>query len=343
MISSFYHTEASMSVLERKYTFFEGKNNQMNEKLPYYPYSEYLKSKYHEKVYKLPVNLPLTCPNRLLGEGCTFCAESGTGFEALSNQLSVRKQLEKTRIHIEKKYHAHKFIAYFQNYTNTFLPAERFREYLEEALSVPDIVEIAVSTRPDCIRKDYLDILQEISRSHEVQITIELGLQTVNYHTLQQINRGHGLAEYIDAVLRIRPYGFDICTHMILNLPQDDTEDAIESAKIISALKTNVVKVHSLYIAKNTRLCEAYENGTITLCSKEDYLFRLMMFLEYLDPSIAVERLFSRIPSEDAVFCNWGTSWWKLKDELLMMMKENSSYQGKHYDYLDGAALRLLD
>lgn len=343
MISSFYHTEASMNVSAGKYTFFEGKYNQMNENLPYYPYSEYLKSKYHEKVYKLPVNLPLTCPNRILGEGCSFCAESGTGFEALSNQLSVREQLEKTRIHIEKKYHAHKFIAYFQNYTNTFLPNAQFKAYLEEAMNVPDIVEIAVSTRPDCIRKDYLDILKEISDLYHVRITVELGLQTVNYHTLQQINRGHTLAEYIDAVLQIQPYGFDICTHMILNLPQDGAEDAIESAKIISALKTNVVKAHSLYIAKNTRLCEAYENGTIALCSKEEYLFRLMKFLEYLDPSIAVERLFSRIPPQDAVFCNWGNSWWKLKDELLLLMEENSSYQGKHYSYLGGAALRLLD
>ena len=315
----------------------------MDKTLPYYPYSEYLRSKYHEKVYKLPINLPTTCPNRILGEGCTFCAETGTGFEAMDSDISVRKQLEKTRMHIEQKYHAHKFIAYFQNYTNTFIPLEQFRTYLQEAVSVSDIVEIAVSTRPDCIRQDYLDVLKEISQIYHVQITIELGLQTTNCHTLNQIQRGHSLAEFIDAVLMIREYGFDICVHVILNLPQDDLEDTIETAKILSALNVQVVKAHSLYIAKNTRLCDAYENGTITLCSKEDYLNRLMMFLEYLNPEIAIERLFSRIPEKDAVFCNWGTSWWKLKDELLELMESKNSFQGKHFGYLGGAALRLLD
>ena len=87
----------------------------------------------------------------------------------------------------------------------------------------------------------------------------------------------------------------------------------------------------------------AYENGTITLCSKEDYITRAITFLEYLNPEIAVERLFSRIPENDAVFCNWGTSWWKLKDELLSTMQKTDSYQGKMYHYLHGAALRSLD
>ena len=125
------------------------------------------------------------------------------------------------------------------------------------------------------------------------------------------------IRDSIDAMWIIRDYHFDTCAHVILNLPGDDLIDAIESAKILSALQVSTVKLHSLYIAKNTRLCEAYENGTITLCSKEDYITRAITFLEYLNPEIAVERLFSRIPENDAVFCNWGTSWWKLKDELL--------------------------
>ena len=282
----------------------------------YYTYSDYLKNKYHEKVYKLPVNLPVTCPNRLNGAcGCDFCAEQGTGFEALNPQLSVTEQLTLTREKIEKKYHAHKFIAYFQNYTNTFLPIDRFEKYMREGASFPDVVEISISTRPDCIRSDYLEILEKIRSEFQVEITLELGLQTVNYHTLRNIHRGHTLAEFIDAMWMIRDYHFDTCAHVILNLPGDDLIDAIESAKILSALQVSTVKLHSLYIAKNTRLCEAYENGTITLCSKEDYITRAITFLEYLNPEIAVERLFSRIPENDAVFCNWGTSWWKLKDE----------------------------
>lgn len=314
-----------------------------NERRLYYAYSDYLKNKYGEKVYKLPVNLPVSCPNRSNGnKGCSFCAECGTGFEAMDNNCSVTEQLLQTKEHIEKKYHAHKFIAYFQNYTNTFLPVEQFKKYLYEAVTVDDIVEIAISTRPDCISEDYLNVLSELKEKTGIDITIELGLQTVNYHTLNRINRGHTLAEFIDAVFQIHKFGFEICTHVILNLPGDDTTDTIETAKILSSLRIPVVKIHSLYIAKNTRLCEEYENGTITLCSKEEYIERLITFLEHLNPEIVVERLFSRVPEKDAVFSNWGTSWWKLKDEVTEQMLAGDHYQGKKYNYLHGAALRYL-
>lgn len=306
-------------------------------------YSNYLKEKYGEKVYKLPVNLPINCPNRMKGApGCSFCAECGTGFEAMSNTISVSEQLEKTKQYIESRYHAHKFIAYFQNYTNTFLPLSDFESYMEQAAKTANIVAIDISTRPDCIRKDYLEILKNISDKYQIDITIELGLQTVNYHTLAQIGRGHGLAEFIDAVLQIRKYGFAICTHVILNLPGDDMTDCIETARFISALGINIVKIHSLYIAKNTRLCEAFENGTIAVCSKEEYIRRVIAFLENIDPDMVVERLFSRVPEKDAVFSNWGCSWWKLRDEVVDKMILEGHYQGKSFHYLNGAALDQL-
>lgn len=308
----------------------------------YNKYSDYLKNKYGEKVYKLPINLPITCPNRIHSSGCSFCAEVGTGFEALSSSISVTEQLHKTKELIQKKYHAKKFIAYFQNYTNTFMKLEDFRAYMKEAAEVSDIVEISISTRPDCINNQYLDVLLDITNTYHVEINIELGLQTVNYHTLDLIDRGHGLAEYIDAVLQIKHYPFTICTHIILNLPNDDFRDTVETAKILSALKIDIVKIHSLYIAKNTKLSKQYESGTISICSKEEYLDRVLLFLEYLSPNIVVERLFSRIPEEDAVFSNWNTSWWKLQDELLLKLKEKEVYQGKKYQYLNGSALSKL-
>lgn len=314
----------------------------MNEKKIYNKFSDYLKEKYGEKVYKLPVNLPITCPNRLTGSGCSFCAEAGTGFEALSSAISVKEQLLRTKELIQKKYNAKKYIAYFQNYTNTFMPLEIFQSYIQEAAEVEDIVEISISTRPDCIRHDYMAFLKELEERTNIGIHIELGLQTVNYHTLDSISRGHGLAELIDAVRTIQQYGFSICIHMILNLPGDTLRDCIEGAKILSALQIQVVKLHSLYIPKNTQLSEAYENGTITLCSKEEYIERVAVFLEYLSPDIIVERLFSRVPEKDAVFSNWGTSWWKLQDEFLKYMEEHRSYQGKHFDYLNGSALKKL-
>ncbi len=306
----------------------------------YYAYSDYLKEKYGVKVYKLPVNLPVSCPNRTEGKrGCTFCAGCGTGFEAFDSSVPVKEQLARNRQHIESRYHAHRFIAYFQNYTNTFLPLGDFAGYIKEAADTPDIVAVSISTRPDCIRRDYLEVLKEISGSYDIDIIIELGLQTANYHTLRAVERGHGLAEFISAVLMIREYGFEICAHVILNLPGDDITDSVETARILSALKIDTVKLHSLYIAKNTRLCDDFENGTISVCSKEEYIRRLISFLENLPPSVAVERLFSRIPQKEAVFSNWGKSWWALRDEFIAQMTAEESYQGKCFHYLNGPAL----
>lgn len=315
----------------------------MNERKIYNKYSEYLKTTYGEKVYKLPVQLPVTCPNRIFGGGCSFCAEVGTGFEALKPTISITEQLSQTQILIQKKYKAEKYIAYFQNYTNTFLPLNEFKNYIEEAAAFPSVVEVSISTRPDCIRNSYLEVLKQISETYSVKITIELGLQTANYRVLDAVHRGHSLAEYIDAVMKIKPYGFTICTHLILNLPGDEICDTIETAKIVSALKTDVVKLHSLYIAKHTDLANRYEAKEFQICSKEEYLERLKTFLEYLDPAIIVERLFSRIPEEDSIFSNWNTSWWKLSDEFMEYMNREQSYQGRNFHYLDGSGLRLLD
>jgi hypothetical protein len=310
----------------------------MEPKTLYNSYSSYLKNRYEDKVYKLPISLPITCPNRLEENGCTFCSEVGTGFEMLPNTLSVKEQLMKNKAYIQEKYKANKFIAYFQNYTNTFLSLKDFKAYMYEAL-IEDVVEIAISTRPDCVRKDYLEVLAQIKEERGIQITIELGLQTVNYHTLEKINRGHTLAEFIDAVLNIKNYGYQICTHLILNLPGDEPLDVVESAKIISALGIDQVKLHSLYIAKNTEMERLYNNNLITIISKEEYIERVVMFLEHLKPDMAVQRLVSRAPEEETVFCNWNTSWWKIKDAIEEMMIERKTYQGKNYNYLNGSAL----
>ena len=269
--------------------------------------------------------------------GCEYSA--GTGFEAMSAAVSVTEQLTRTRQMITRKYHANKYIAYFRNYTNTFLPPDRFRSYLMEATRIPGVVEISVSTRPDCVSAEYLDIMRDIRAMTGIQMNVELGL----HHTLQMIDRGHGLAEFIDAVLRIKRYtGISICTHVILNLPGDTAADAKETARILTALGVDIVKLHSLYIARNTRLCDWYENGKITVCSKEEYFERVITFLEQIPETVAVERMFSRIPEKDAVFCNWGCSWWRLRDELLQKMEEEGRYQGRCCDYLNGAALCLL-
>ncbi len=296
----------------------------------YNEYSNYLKEKYGGKVYKLPVNIPCTCPNRdgSIGYGgCTFCAEEGAGFETLDSCMSVREQIKTNMDYISKKYKAEKFIAYFQNYTNTYVELEKFKQYILDAIT-ENIVEISISTRPDCIGDEYLEFLNEIRNDYGINISIELGLQTVNYHTLISINRGHTLAEFIDAVLRIKRYGFDICTHVILNLPGDNIQDTVETAKILSVLKVDQVKLHSLYIIENTKMGIMYKNNEISVIAEEEYVERAVTFLEYLDSNIVVQRLVGRAPKEGSLFVNWGMSWWKIKDDILEKMESENRLQG---------------
>ncbi len=296
----------------------------------YNEYSKYLKKKYGEKVYKLPINIPVTCPNRdgSLGVGgCTYCAEVGAGFEMLEHTMAVQEQLNKNMEYIKKKYKAKKFIAYFQNYTNTYLQLEKFKDYVNQT-AMDNIVEVAISTRPDCVSDEYLEFLSEFNKRTGINISIELGLQTVNYHTLKKINRGHTLAEFIDAVLRIKKYNFEICAHLILNLPYDDMDDVVETAKILSVLKVEQVKLHSLYVIENTVMGTLLKKGELNLLSKDDYVKRVITFLEYLDKDIIVQRLIGRAPKENSLFVNWGISWWKIKEEIESEMIKKQTFQG---------------
>lgn len=308
----------------------------------YQTYSDYLKRRYGEKVYKLPVALPVTCPNRdgCLGQGgCTFCGEIGAGYENLPDEMTVTEQLEANKAHIKPKYKAEKFIAYFQNFSNTYLPLAELKSYVIEACQ-DDVVGIAIATRPDCVHDAYLDLLKEIKMLYQVDIFIELGLQSVNYHSLQKVNRGHSLAEFIDAVLRIKRYGLECCAHLILNLPWDDKTDVIENAKILSALQVDQVKLHALYIVKGTRLAREYESGTLQLVEKEEYIERVITFLEYLDASVVVQRLIGRAPKSNTLFSNWNTGWWKIRDTIVETMQARGTYQGRLCDYLNGKAVR---
>lgn len=312
------------------------------EGLPYRTYSNYLKEKYGEKVYKLPVNLPVTCPNRdgRLGVGgCTFCGEIGTGFENLPNTVSVVDQLTENMVYIRKKYKANKYIAYFQNYSNTYLEVNTFKRLMEEAV-LEDIVELCISTRPDCVTRDHLKVLKDISNKYGIEISLELGLQTVNYHSLIKINRGHTLGEFIDATLAIKEFGFEICVHLILNLPWDNMEDVIENAKIMSALGIQQVKLHALYLMKDTAMGREYQAGEFQIISLEEYKERVMTFLEHLSSNIVVQRIIGRAPEENALFVNWNTSWWKIRDDIHDEMLKEDRFQGKKANYLSGKALK---
>jgi radical SAM protein (TIGR01212 family) len=308
----------------------------------YNVYSEHLRQRYGDKVYKLPVSLPVTCPNRdgTCGtDGCVFCGEIGAGYENLPASMTVDMQIAANRVHIAAKYKAKKFIPYFQNFSNTYLPVAELEKYVYEACQ-EDVVSIALATRPDCVNDTYLAMLAKVSKEKGVDICIELGLQTVNYHSLEKVQRGHTLAEFIDAVLRIKRYNIEVCAHIILNLPWDDELDAIESAKILSAMEVNQVKLHALYIVKETKMAQWYTEGMISLITKDEYVARVVTFLEYLHADIVVQRLIGRAPEANTLFTNWQTGWWKIRDEIEQTLVARDTWQGKRCTYLNGSAVQ---
>lgn len=305
----------------------------------YNDYGTMMKEKYGEKIYKLPVNLPVSCPNRdgTRGNGgCRFCGAVGAGFESLDKDIPVKEQLRINREYMGDRYKAKKFVAYLQNYTNTYLPPAEFERVVNDCAS-DDIVEISISTRPDCVPKEYLRITARFCEKYGTNVTYELGLQSPNTKTLRMIGRGHTLSEYVGACLRIKKHGFGLCTHLIPNLPYDDKEDVKEAAQLVSVLQNDTVKLHNLFLMQGTPMAEQYLNGEFEICGYEEYFERVAIFLEYLSPTVSIERFFARCPEEGCVFSNWGRSWRWLQNELMTYLFQRGTVQGmKCGEYEDG-------
>ncbi len=299
-------------------------------KAPYYKFSDYLKDKYGRKIYKIPVNIPCGCPNRdgTKGTGgCIFCGEEAAGFETLESSVSVADQLRQNMDYIGPKYKAEGFIAYFQNYSNTYLDFKLFKEYIKEAC-IEKVTAIYISTRPDCIYEYHAEFLKQLSIEKNVDIVVEMGLQSTNNDTLKFLNRRHSVEDFFLSAKMLQNYGLDVCAHMISDLPMEDIHQVEENAKILSQAGINQVKCHSLYILKDTVLGDMYNAGQFKMPECSEFINRTISFLRYLDKSITVQRLMGRAPENRTLFCNYGRSWRAVVDEIETKMYQNNWYQG---------------
>jgi len=300
----------------------------------YYTYKKYLHNLYGEKVYKLPIQIPVECPNKNEAEGnsgCAFCSSLGTGFESLDAFTPISEQLNFAKEKIISRYQANKFIGYFQNYTNTNIPVEDLITYLDEVIQF-GVVGIDIATRPDCISREYVKTLKEYSLMHKVDITFEIGLQIANDAILQQMNRGHSVEDFIQCVNVLQEFDFPICVHVILNLPESSEHDVKNTVSLINQLNCTIVKLHSLYIPSDCALSSLYLKGEVNICTFEEYIQRAIYFITHLDKKIAISRLVSRIPAENALFSNWGMSWWKIYNEIMDQLEKEDLYQGIYID-----------
>ncbi|HQQ65857.1 MAG TPA: TIGR01212 family radical SAM protein [Thermotogota bacterium] len=257
-----------------------------------------LKEKYGRRVQRLSISLGLGCPNRdgTTGTGgCIFCDPTGSGFAAMSPEHSVEEQILSLREKMMRKYRSPLFfIAYFQSFSNTYAPIPVLKSFYDRILPFRDIVALDVSTRPDLVCDEVLELLA--SYRDEREVFLELGLQSVNTETLRILNRGHTLEEWIDGAERAKQKGLSVIAHMILDLPWDSEQDIVAAAQTLNRVGISGVKCHSLYVVAGTVLAKMVETGDVRLLPPEAYIQRLILFLEHLNPEIVIHRLVSDAP-----------------------------------------------
>lgn len=259
----------------------------------YRDFNTYLKEIFKERVQKISLDAGLGCPNRdgtISHKGCIFCDQRGSGTGAFINQgLLIDEQIIRAKYFLRKRYKANKFIAYFQSFTNTYAPVSNLKSLYDQALAHKDVVGLSVATRPDCVDMDILTLLGSYQKDNLVWI--EYGLQSAHDVTLKRINRGHDVACFERSVIMTHDCGLNICAHIILGLPGEDRQMMLQTARFLSDLPIQGIKIHLLYVVKETPLAELYNRREFRCLEQEEYVNLVVDFLELLPPDIVVQRL----------------------------------------------------
>jgi radical SAM protein (TIGR01212 family) len=259
--------------------------------------------------------------------GCVYCDIRSFSPNRRLPHTTVTAQVERGVAILQKRYNADRFIAYFQAATNTYAPVAKLRRLYDEALQHPQIVGLAIGTRPDCVPDDVLDLVQEYARDRYV--CLELGLQTIHDRSLDWMNRGHHFDVFPDAVRRCQGRGFDICAHVILGLPGESPADMLATADAVASMPIHGVKIHNLYAVRDTPLATQVQAGMVRLFERDEYVSLVCDFLERLPPTMVIHRLSGEAPPDFLV----GPAWTLDKPALLRAidaeLARRDSWQGK--------------
>ncbi len=298
----------------------------------YHTYNYYLKNKYQQKIAKVALNADFTCPNRDGTKGyggCIFCSSSGSGDYAGNVQDSLELQFKTISNIMQRKWPNCAYIAYFQANTNTYGPLEKIQKMLEPFLEKEDVKGIALATRPDCLNEEIVKYLSEVNKTKDIYL--ELGLQTIHEKTSNLINRGHTFQEFIDSLNLCRKYNLEVCVHIINGLPFETKDMMIETAKVLGKLDIQAIKIHMLFVVKNTNLHKMYENNEFTMLSRQEYIDIVVEQLRYLNPEIVIERLTGDGKIDDLIAPLWSIKKVTILNDIDKQMKENNYYQGDLY------------
>lgn len=270
----------------------------------FYSLNEYLKETFGEKVYKLSLDLGLTCPNRdgtLDTRGCIFCHNGSSHFAEFGEDINI--QIENAKKRIQSKTNAEKFIAYFQSYTNTYAFTEYLENIFTQVISRDDIVAISIATRPDCLPEDILDLLEKLNKIKPVWV--ELGLQTANEKTAEYIRRCYPNYVYKNAVKELKHRGITVITHIIIGLPGETEADIFNTVDFAVKCGTDGVKLQLLHILRDTDLYEDYKKGIAIPLQMNEYIDILLGCIERIPENVVIHRITGDAPKKYLVEPQW--------------------------------------
>ena len=289
--------------------------------------SSFLKGKYGAKVSKICIDGGFGCPNRdgTCGTGgCIYCGERGAG-EHIDPALSIREQVTNALTRAEKY---DLFIAYFQNFTNTYAPIEVLKQRYDSALIDGRICALSIGTRPDCITDEIAELIA--SYKDRVDVWVELGLQSASDVTARVINRGYPTEVYRRAARILTLHGIPFVAHMIIGLPGECESDVDATVDLINEGAWGV-KIHSIYVMQGTELERMYREGEYTPPSLEEYVSLAARSIARLRPDMIVHRITGDCPKSLLVAPDWNADKNKIIDMIRKRMTELSFYQGTLY------------
>ena len=294
----------------------------------YHTLDYFYKHKFNSKVFKVSLDMGLTCPNidGTVGiGGCIYC-KNGSGDFAGDRKKPLKEQFEEIKNMMLKKWPNSKYIAYFQSNTNTYAPLDFLKKNFEEVIKYENVVGLSIGTRPDSIKPEVMDYLEDLSK--RTYLTVELGLQTIHDKTSKFINRCHTLECFKDCVKELRKRGINVVVHIINGLPYETKEMMIETVKYLNKLDIQGIKIHMLSIVKDTKLNIIYKEKPFHILTKEEYVDIVCEQLEYLREDIVINRITGDPKREDLVEPDWLVKKFCVMNDIDKEMKKRNIYQG---------------
>ena len=289
----------------------------------YHTLNYYNKTKYGCKVFKVSLNAGFSCPNKKNSTGCIYCY-NGSGE---NDGMDLISQFNKVRDNNLKKWQSAKYIGYFQAGTNTYADTETLKSKYEPILKLDNVIGLNIATRCDALDDDVLDYLEDLN--NRTDLIVELGLQTIHEDTSKLINRGHTLEQFENAVLELRKRNIDVVVHIINGLPFETKEMMLDTVRYLNKLDIQGIKIHMLFILKDTPILNLYNTTHFHVLSKEEYIDIVIDQLELLRPEIVIHRITGDPIKELLVEPSWLLKKFSVLDDIDKEMVRRDSYQGK--------------